>query len=159
MCPDQAAGPRPTRRVLVVCAGNICRSPTAEAVLRLLGSDHPSMTLEVRSRGVHDWNVGRGAHRAMTRIAAGRGYDLSRHVAAQVSGDDLAWADEVLVMDDDNLRQLAGRYPDHAWRIRLLDEGGIPDPWLVDDDPAYSDSLDRIERAVRAYLAGLDDGP
>ena len=40
--------------------------------------------------------------------------------------------------------------------MRLLDPAGIPDPWLVDDDPAYSDSLDRIERAVRTYLEGLD---
>jgi protein-tyrosine phosphatase len=153
--PDQDASARRTRRVLVVCAGNICRSPTAEAVLLRLGSDHPSVELEVRSRGTQDWNVGRRAHRAMTRIAAGRGYDLSRHVAAQVSGDDLAWADDVLVMDDENYRQLVGRYPDQAGHVRLLDPAGIPDPWLVDDDPAYSDSLDRIEGAVRAYLEGL----
>jgi protein-tyrosine phosphatase len=154
---QQASPTRPTRRVLLVCAGNICRSPTAEAVLRRLGSDHPSVDLEVRSRGTHDWNAGRRAHPAMTRIAAARGYDLSGHTAAQVTADDLAWADDILVMDDDNLRQLTGTDPRlaGAGRLRLLDPGGIPDPWLVDDDPAYTDSLDRIERAVRAYLAGL----
>ena len=154
---DQQASPaRPIRRVLLVCAGNICRSPTAEAVLRRLGADHPSVDLEVRSRGTHDWNAGRRAHPAMTRLAAARGYDLSGHTAAQVSADDLAWADDILVMDDDNLRQLAGAHPRLAGRPRLLDPDGIPDPWLVDDDPAYADALDRIERAVRAYLAGLD---
>jgi protein-tyrosine phosphatase len=147
---------RPTRRVLVVCAGNICRSPTAEAVLRLLGADHPAVALEVRSRGVHDWNVGRRAHPAMTRVAAERGYDLSRHTAAQVTADDLAWADDVLVMDDQNHRQLVAAHPDLVRHVRLLDASGIPDPWLVDDDPAYRDSLDRIERAVRSYLATLD---
>jgi protein-tyrosine phosphatase len=153
-----AASDRPTRRVLVVCAGNICRSPTAEAVLRLLGADHPAVELEVRSRGVHDWNVGRRAHPAMTRVAAERGYDLSAHTAAQVSADDLAWADDVLVMDDENARQLAAGHPELIADVRLLDASGIPDPWLVDDDPAYRDSLDRIERAVRAYLAGLEGG-
>jgi protein-tyrosine phosphatase len=154
---QQASPARPTRRVLLVCAGNICRSPTAEAVLRRLGSDHPAIDLEVRSRGTHDWNAGRRAHPAMTRIAAARGYDLSRHTAAQVTADDLAWADDILVMDDENLRQLAGAHPRlaAAGRLRLLDPDGIPDPWLVDDDPAYRDALDRIERAVRAYLAGL----
>jgi protein-tyrosine phosphatase len=153
---EQPTGSRPTRRVLVVCAGNICRSPTAEAVLRLLGADHPTVDLEVRSRGTHDWNVGRRAHPAMTRIAAERGYDLSGHTAAQVTGDDLAWADDVLVMDDENYRQLAGRHPDRVRHVRLLDARGIPDPWLVDEDPAYAAALDRIERAVRAYLAGLE---
>ena len=155
MTDHAAASSRPTRRVLVVCAGNICRSPTAEAVIRLLGAGHPAADLEVRSRGTHDWNVGRRAHPSMTRIAAERGYDLSGHVAAQVSTDDLAWADDVLVMDDQNLRQLVERYPDHARHVRLLGASGIPDPWLVDDDPAYADALDRIERAVRSYLASL----
>jgi protein-tyrosine phosphatase len=153
---EQPFSSRPTRRVLVVCAGNICRSPTAEAVMRLLGADHPAVHLEVRSRGTQDWNVGRRAHPAMTRIAAERGYDLSGHTAAQVTTDDLAWADDVLVMDDENLRQLVRRHPDHVRHARLLDPSGIPDPWLVDEDPAYADALDRIERAVRAYLASLD---
>jgi protein-tyrosine phosphatase len=152
----QAATPRPTRRVLVVCAGNICRSPAAEAVLRMRGAGHPAVELEVRSRGTHDWNAGRHAHAAMTRIAAARGYDFSGHIAAQLNADDLAWADEVLVMDDDNHRQLLARYPGLAGHIRLLDVGGIPDPWLVDEDPAYADALDRIERAVGMYLAGLE---
>jgi protein-tyrosine phosphatase len=153
-----ASGPRPTRRVLVVCAGNICRSPTAEAVLRLLASELPAAALEVRSRGTEDWNVGRPAHPAMTRVAAGRGYDLSAHTAAQVTADDLAWADDVLVMDDQNHRRLVAAFPDLVQHVRLLDASGIPDPWLVDDDPAYTDSLDRIERAVRSYLAGLGPG-
>jgi protein-tyrosine phosphatase len=153
-----ASGARPTRRVLVVCAGNICRSPTAEAVLRLLGSEHPSAALEVRSRGTEDWNVGRRAHPAMTRVAASRGYDLSGHTAAQVTADDLAWADDVLVMDDQNRRRLVAAFPDLVQHVRLLDASGIPDPWLVDDDPAYTDSLDRIERAARSYLAGLGPG-
>jgi protein-tyrosine phosphatase len=153
-----ASGARPTRRVLVVCAGNICRSPTAEAVLRLLGSEHPSAALEVRSRGTEDWNVGRRAHPAMTRVAAARGYDLSGHTAAQVTADDLAWADDVLVMDDQNRRRLVAAFPDLVQHVRLLDASGIPDPWLVDDDPAYTDSLDRIERAARSYLTGLGPG-
>jgi protein-tyrosine phosphatase len=153
---DQVASSRPSRRVLVVCAGNICRSPTAEAVIRLLGVDHPTVNLEVRSRGTQEWNVGKHAHPAMTRIAAARGYDLSGHTAAQVTTDDLAWADDVLVMDDENYEQLVARYPDLIRHVRLLDASGIPDPWLVDEDPAYTSALDRIELAVRAYLAGLE---
>jgi protein-tyrosine phosphatase len=155
MTQHPAADSLPTRHVLVVCAGNICRSPTAEAVLRVLGAGDPTVDLEVRSRGTHDWNVGRRAHPTMTRIAAERGYDLSGHIAAQVSPDDLAWAEDVLVMDDENYQQLARRYPNLIHHVRLLDATGIPDPWLVDQDPAYADALDRIEQAVRAYLANL----
>jgi protein-tyrosine phosphatase len=151
------ADSRPTRHVLVVCAGNICRSPTAEAVLRVLGAADPTIDLQVCSRGTHDWNVGRHAHPTMTRIAAERGYDLSRHIAAQVTADDLAWADDVLVMDDENHQQLAKSYPNLVQHIRLLDATAIPDPWLVDQDPAYAHALDRIEQAARAYLASLQE--
>jgi protein-tyrosine phosphatase len=158
MTQDPAADSHPTRHVLVVCAGNICRSPTAEAVLRVLGADDPTVDLEVRSRGTHDWNVGRHAHPTMARIASARGYDLSRHIAAQVTADDLAWADDVLVMDDENRQQLASRYPDLIQHVRLLDATAIPDPWLVDQDPAYADALDRIEQAVRTYLGNLKAG-
>jgi protein-tyrosine phosphatase len=158
MTQHPAADSRPTRHVLVVCAGNICRSPTAEAVLRALGADDPAVDLQVRSRGTHNWNVGRHAHPTMTRIAAERGYDLSRHIAAQVTADDLAWADVVLVMDDENHQQLARRYPNLIQHVRLLDATAIPDPWLVDQDPAYADALDRIEQAARTYLANLKTG-
>ena len=158
MTGQPAATHRAPRRVLLVCAGNICRSPAAAAVLRRLAADR-AVDLEVRSRGTHDWNVGRPAHPAMARIAAGRGYDLSGHVAAQVSPADLAWADEVLVTDEENLRRLRERHPGLAGHARLLADGGIPDPWLVDRDPAYADALDRIELAVRAYLAGQPPDP
>jgi protein-tyrosine-phosphatase len=93
----------------------------------------------------------------MTRIAAGRGYDLSQHIAAQVTADDLAWADDVLVMDDENHQQLANNYPNLVRHIRLLDATAIPDPWLVEQDSAYADALDRIEQAARAYLASLQE--
>jgi protein-tyrosine phosphatase len=140
------------RRVLIVCAGNICRSPAAAAMLRALAPE-----IEVRSRGVHDWNVGRRAHPSMTRLAGQRGYQLSEHVAAQAAADDLVWADDVLVMDAENQAQLTRRFPPGLVRgVRLLDPDGIPDPWLVDTDAAYSDSLDRIERAVRAYIDSLN---
>jgi protein-tyrosine phosphatase len=112
--------------------------------------------IEVRSRGVHDWNVGKPAHPSVARLGSQRGYDLSEHVAAQATAEDLAWADDVLVMDAENQAQLARRFPPDLVRsVRLLDPDGIPDPWLVDTDAAYSDALDRLERAIRAYLVSL----
>jgi protein-tyrosine phosphatase len=148
-------GSPPARRVLIICAGNICRSPAAAAMLRVLAPE-----IEVRSRGVHDWNAGRPAHPSVARLAWQRGYDLSEHVAAQATAEDLAWADDILVMDSENQAQLARRFPpDLVRRVRLLDPDGIPDPWLVDTDAAYSDTLDHTERAIRAYIATSGASP
>jgi protein-tyrosine-phosphatase len=126
-------------------------------VLRALGADDPTIDIEVRSRGTHDWNVGRHAHPTMARIAAEPGYDLPAH-RHQITAD-LAWADDVLVMDDENHQHLARRYPNLTQHVRLLDATAIPDLWLVDQDPAYADSHDRIEQAARAYLANLQIMP
>ena len=115
-----------------------------------------ALDVEVRSRGTQGWNAGKPAHPAITRLAAQRGYDLSAHVAAQATADDLVWADDILVMDAENQAQLARRFPPDLVRgVRLLDPDGISDPWLVDTDAAYIDSLDRVERAIRSYVASL----
>jgi protein-tyrosine-phosphatase len=60
-------------------------------------------------------------------------------------------------MDDENHQQLANNYPNLVRHIRLLDATAIPDPWLVEQDSAYADALDRIEQAARAYLASLQE--
>src|SRR5690606_13488103 len=91
-------------RVLFVCLGNICRSPTAEGVLRhklheagLVGQ------VQVDSAGTGDWHVGK-APDARTRVAAQRrGYDLSQLRARQVAAEDFARFDLILAMDESNL--------------------------------------------------------
>ena len=138
--------------MLLLCAGNICRSPAAAAVLARLGAER-GLDLEVRARGTHDWNAGAGAHPAMAAAATARGYDLGGHVAAQVSAGDLAWADEVLVMDEANRADLAARFPEQAAKASLLDPAGIPDPWPGTRPGAFAAAFDQIEAAVRAWLA------
>jgi hypothetical protein len=60
-------------------------------------------------------------------------------------------------MDDENYQQLVARFPaDLLGHVRLLYPDGIPDPWLVDQDHAYTSCLDRIELAVRAYLSSFE---
>jgi protein-tyrosine phosphatase len=127
--------------------------------MRARAAGHAKISVEVRSRGIQDWNVGKSAHPAMVRIAAQRGYDLSEHVAYQVTADDFTWADDVLIMDDANYRHLIETFPAHLLRqVRLLHPDGIADPWLIDNDKAYTDALDRIEQAVHVYLTSLDPG-
>jgi protein-tyrosine phosphatase len=107
--------------------------------------------VETRSRGTDGWHRGAPAHSPMIRLASARGYDLGHHRAAKVTAGDLAWADEVLVMQAFHGARLARTFPGHAAKVRLLHADGIPDPYDLDDD-GYTEVLDLIERASRAYL-------
>jgi hypothetical protein len=87
----------------------------------------------------------------MARIAAQPGYDLSRHIATQITADDLAWADDVLVMDDESHQQLARRYPNLIQHVRLLDATAIPDSgWSTRPG---------LRRLSRPHRAGRPDLP
>lgn len=88
-------------RVLTVCLGNICRSPTAEAAI-VAAAEAAGLTLEVASAGTGDWHLGQPPNPPMRDAAAADGLVL-RGTAQQVDGDLLAWADVVLVMDRSNL--------------------------------------------------------
>lgn len=90
--------------VLVVCLGNICRSPTAEAALREAASD-AGVDLEVRSGGTGGWHIGAPPDERMTRAAAKVGLHLDG-AAHQVSPEDLEAAALVLAMDGSNLHDL-----------------------------------------------------
>ena len=94
-------------RVLFVCLGNICRSPTAEGVFRKVVADSGLQhVIEARSAGTHAYHVGEGADARSTRAARRRGYDLSAHSARRVLASDFQDFDYVLAMDRDNLRHL-----------------------------------------------------
>lgn len=88
-------------RVLTVCLGNICRSPTAEAALVEAASE-AGVALEVASAGTGDWHLGQPPNPPMRDAAAAVGLAL-RGTAQKVDAELLAWADLVLVMDRTNL--------------------------------------------------------
>jgi protein-tyrosine phosphatase len=146
--------PVPEYSVLMVCLGNICRSPTAEGVLRTklqrLGLEH---RVRVESAGTHGEKGGAPDARAVA-AAAKRGYDLSRIRSRRVVASGLAAYDLVLAMDGDNLEFLHGACaPELRGRIRLLlNEGAnrpgrdVPDPYY--GGPAgFEHVLDLIEAA------------
>ena len=99
-------------RVLFVCLGNICRSPTAEGVLRhqlkLAGLEDQ---VEVASAGTGDWHVGKPPDSRTRRAALARGYDLSAQRAQQVSAQDFSRYDLILAMDTSNLVHLMALQP------------------------------------------------
>ena len=135
-----------SRRVLVVCLGNHCRSPLGAAAL----ARHGPPGTEVRSAGLAGKHQGRPAHPAMIQAAAALGYDLAGHLGAQVTDWMLDWADLVLAMDSAVLAELRALAGDRAHpELRLYAEGrDVPDPWGK-DAAAFADCARLIEEAAR----------
>src|SRR6476661_3255421 len=109
-------------KVLFVCMGNICRSPTAEAVFRDYVRRHaPDLELEIDSAGTHDYHVGEPPDARTVKAAARRGFDLANLRARQVDAADFAYFDLILAMDRLNHATLIDRSPAQFHeRIRLL---------------------------------------
>ncbi|UVM40223.1 low molecular weight phosphotyrosine protein phosphatase [Pseudomonas sp. B21-017] len=141
-------------RVLFVCLGNICRSPTAEGVLRCkLHEAGLADQVEVASAGTGDWHVGKAPDKRSQAAAKLRGYDLSAQRAQQVTRADFATYDLILAMDNSNLRHLKAMQPakgkaelDLFLRRYQSEVDEVPDPYY-DGDQGFEQVLDLIERA------------
>lgn len=150
-------------RVLMVCMGNICRSPTAEAVFRQQIADAGlAEHIQVASAGTHNYHPGKPADARSARHAAQRGVDLSAHKARQLVDDDFQTMDMILVMDWDNLALTQAMCPpEHLAKVRRLMEFArstqatvVPDPYL--GGPAgFEEVLDLVEDACRGLLNHL----
>jgi protein-tyrosine phosphatase len=150
-------------RVLFVCLGNICRSPTAEGVFRhLLTQQEPKLQIEVDSAGTADYHVGDPPDSRSQRAALRRGIDLSGLRARQVAPDDFARFDLILAMDRDNLRELEAIRPKQSRaRAQLfldyapdLGRQEVPDPYYGGAS-GFEEVLDLCAAASRGLLAVL----
>ncbi|MBR2091955.1 MAG: low molecular weight phosphotyrosine protein phosphatase [Fibrobacter sp.] len=115
------------KNILVVCTGNICRSPTGEYLLKKeLGPD-----FNVISAGLGAL-VDNPAHEISQKIAMEHGVDMSAHRARQINLDILKWADLILVMENGHKRELLRRYPwldGKVFRYGESHQVDIPDPY------------------------------
>jgi len=143
-------------RVLLVCMGNICRSPTAEGVLRhRLAAAGLEKRVEVDSAGTGGWHVGAPPDARAQRHALLRGYDLSRQRARRVVEADFERFDLVLAMDEDNLADLQRLQPEGARaEVRLFAAVEVPDPYHGAAQ-GFENVLDLIEQASDALVADL----
>ena len=147
------------QRVLMVCMGNICRSPTAEGVLRRkLEQAGLHAAVEVDSAGTHGWHEGAPPDPRSQEHASRRGYDLSRLRARPVRDADFDSFDLILAMDRDNLSALKDDCPGpHLQKLRLLMEFAPVGLGSVVPDPYYGTSrdFDRVLDLVEAACDGV----
>lgn len=100
-------------KVLFVCMGNICRSPTAHGIFEhLVDIENLSSQIEVDSAGTHAYHVGEPPDRRAREIALKRGFDLAHLISRQVVDNDFAYYDYVLAMDNDNFEILVQSCPE-----------------------------------------------
>lgn len=152
-------------RVLMVCMGNICRSPTAEVVSRaFVIKNNLGAKVEIDSAGTHGYHVGEAPDGRTQRAAAIRGYDLSQLRARKVAPQDLDYFDLILAMDKsnlDNLRRMA--LPEQYGKIALFmeysknfDDDEVPDPYYGLGH-GFDLVLDMVEDAASGLVEALKD--
>ena len=151
-----------THRVLFVCLGNICRSPTAEGVLRgIAAREFPRLPLYVDSAGTANYHAGEPPDRRSIAAARRRGYDIASLRARQLAPTDFEAFDYVLAMDRANLVQMQALRPEaRGAQVSLfleyaqLECDEVPDPYYggIED---FERVLDLCETGARALLTRL----
>lgn len=150
-------------RILFVCMGNICRSPSAEAVLRELARrEFPQLQLLIDSAGTHGYHVGEPPDPRSIAAGRARGYDLAPLRARKVEREDFARFDWLLAMDEANLARLQELAPAGAsGQARLFLEfagetlrSDVPDPYYG-EAADFELVLDLLESASRRLLGQL----
>ncbi|HMI88184.1 MAG TPA: low molecular weight protein-tyrosine-phosphatase [Polyangiaceae bacterium] len=151
-------------RICFVCMGNICRSPTAEAVMRRLVEERGwTERFDIESAGTGDWHVGESADTRSRAAGLERGYRLDRR-ARHFTASGFAQFDYVIAADRDNFRHLMRIAPDDTAKskIHLLRDfdpaspkgSDVPDPYYGGAE-GFEHVLDVCEAACRALLAHL----
>lgn len=149
--------------ILMVCLGNICRSPTAEAVLRAIAArEAPDLPIHIDSAGTADYHIGEPPDERARMAAQRRGYDMSRLRARRIEQADFERFDLILAMDHANLADLHRSAPRaHRERVRLFLEFApeastreVPDPYYGGEN-GFEEVLDLVEAAARGLLQHL----
>ena len=151
--------------ILLVCLGNICRSPTAEEIFRQQAAI-AGLAIKVDSAGTGDWHIGHAPDVRAQKHAKFNGYNISKLVARQVSADDFHKFDLILAMDGQNLADLQvikdaiveSESTNKLAKLALFSEedptyGGddVPDPYQGESE-AFEEVIERIESSTQAWI-------
>lgn len=150
-------------KILFVCMGNICRSPTAEGITRkIIANSELHVNIHVDSAGTHAYHSGEAPDPRARRAAAKRGVDLSRLRARQVQIEDFERFDLILAMDRENLEVLESFCPpEQRHKLELLmryssrfEVEEVPDPYFGGED-GFDLVLDMVEDAAQGLVETL----
>jgi protein-tyrosine phosphatase len=145
------------KRILFVCLGNICRSPTAEAVTRRMAAER-GVTVELDSAGTGDWHVGKPPYAPMQAAAKARGYDLSQLCARQISSSDFNRFDMIVTMDAQNRADVEALRSDPGGARVVAFTDYAPDAGYTEvPDPYFTRDFDEALALVETCAAGLLD--
>lgn len=139
-------------KILMVCLGNICRSPLAEGILQ---SKLPADKFTVDSAGTGDWHAGQGPDHRSVATAKGRGLDISCQKARQIKQTDFTAFDHIYVMDSSNLRDVTklAQTPEAKAKVKLMmdevypgQKADVPDPYYGGPD-GFEKVYDMLDEA------------
>jgi protein-tyrosine phosphatase len=139
-------------KLLMVCLGNICRSPLAEGIMQHL-ADEQGLDWHIDSAGTGDWHVGEGPDRRSTRTAMSHGIDISRQICRIFKVSDFDEFDLILVMDKSNLSDILAkaRNEEDVKKVKLLlGDKIVPDPYY--DDAQFEPVFQLIEQGCREII-------
>lgn len=146
-------------KVLFVCLGNICRSPTAHGVFAAKVNEVGlADRIGIDSAGTGDWHIGESPDRRAIQAAADRGYDLSSLKARQINAADFVEFDYIVAMDGENMNHLIALCPEqHRTKLSLLLSYGkhpishVPDPYYGGRKD-FDEVVDLVESSTMALL-------
>ncbi|TDW99302.1 low molecular weight protein-tyrosine-phosphatase [Dinghuibacter silviterrae] len=146
-------------RVLMVCLGNICRSPLAEGILQHQAGE-AGLSMQVDSAGTAGYHIGEAPHRLSQKVARMNGIDIGRHKGRQFHKEDMDRFDRIYVMDSENyndVRRAAGDKWDPSKVDLLLNElypgenRAVPDPWYGEED-GYHAVYSMVDKACQNII-------
>ncbi len=142
-------------KILMVCLGNICRSPLAHGILEHLAKEQ-GLDWEIESAGTGNWHIGEGPDRRSTRTAREHGIDISGQICRLFRISDFDYYDHIFVMDKSNLADvlaMARNDEDHKKVKLLLGDKIVPDPYY--DDAQFEPVFLMVEKRCQEILKEL----
>ncbi|HEX4886436.1 MAG TPA: low molecular weight protein-tyrosine-phosphatase [Luteibaculaceae bacterium] len=146
-------------KVLMVCLGNICRSPLAEGVMRHLAAEK-GLEVQVDSCGTADYHVGDTPDPRAIKVAANHGIDISQHLGRQFSAADFKQFDRIFAMDTQNYKDIIAMAPtrEDIDKVQLMmsavypkEKINVPDPYYRDFD-AFEEVYQMLHTACTLFL-------